>query len=123
LGILTKRHRRTSLVAFDSSPLRYILGVVLDRSIGNLKNNSNRTTGPTERIASPGQSPTATAAIVTTHVGRLSMRLVPRRNDPDEGLHALLKEELAAPLPALVAARERIPEVQRERGRVVGRAS
>ena len=40
-------------------------------------------------IASPGISPMATAAIVTTHVGRLAMRLAPVVLTPDKGLHTL----------------------------------
>ena len=38
----------------------------------------------------PGPSPTATAAIVITQGGRLSIRVVPRCTDPDEASHALL---------------------------------
>ena len=44
----------------------------------------------------PGPSPTATAAIVITEGGRLSIRVVPRCTDPDEASHASLNELLAA---------------------------
>ena len=42
-----------------------------------------------------GLSPTATAAIIATQCGRLSMRFVPRSADPDEASHTLLNELLA----------------------------